>query len=148
MALIDDIKNDLKDAMLSKEKLKVSTLRLLISSIKYRQIEKSEELDDNEIIAVLSTEVKKRRESAEEYSKAERKELAEKEEAEIKVIEKYLPEQMTDEEITKLIDQAIADTGAESKKDMGKVMQQLMPKTKGRADGRKVSQIVTEKLGD
>ncbi|KKN65153.1 hypothetical protein LCGC14_0484620 [marine sediment metagenome] len=148
MALIDDIKNDLKDAMLSKEKLKVSTLRLLLSSIKYRQIEKGEELDDNEIIAVLSTEVKKRRESAEEYSKAERKELAEKEEAEIKVIEKYLPEQMTDDEITKLIDQAIDDTGAESKKDMGKVMQQLMPKTKGRADGRKVSQIVTEKLGD
>ncbi|HDZ86951.1 MAG TPA: GatB/YqeY domain-containing protein [Actinobacteria bacterium] len=134
--------------MLSKEKLKVSTLRLLLSSIKYRQIEKGEELDDNEIIAVLSTEVKKRRESAEEYSKAERKELAEKEEAEIKVIEKYLPEQMTDDEITKLIDQAIDDTGAESKKDMGKVMQQLMPKTKGRADGRKVSQIVTEKLGD
>jgi len=148
LALIDDIKNDLKDAMLSKEKLKVSTLRLLLSSIKYRQIEKGEELDDNEIIAVLSTEVKKRRESAEEYSKAERKELAEKEEAEIKVIEKYLPEQMTDDEITKLIDQAIDDTGAESKKDMGKVMQQLMPKTKGRADGRKVSQIVTEKLGD
>ncbi len=148
MALINDIKNDLKDAMLSKEKLKVSTLRLLLSSIKYRQIEKGEELDDNEIVAVLSTEVKKRRESAEEYSKAERTELAEKEEAEIKVIEKYLPEQMTDEEITKLIDEAIADIGAESKKDMGKVMQQLMPKTKGRADGRKVSQIVTEKLGD
>jgi len=148
LALIDDIKNDLKDAMLSKEKLKVSTLRLSLSSIKNRQIEKGEELDDNEIVAVLSSEVKKRRESAEEYSKAERTELAEKEEAEIKIIEKYLPEQMTEQEITKLIDEAIADTGAESKKDMGKVMQQLMPKTKGRADGRKVSQIVTEKLGD
>lgn len=133
---------------MKKEQLRVSTLRLLISAMKNQQIEKGEELTDEEIISVLSTEAKKRRESVEEYKKGDRTDLAEKEEAEIKIVETYLPEQLSDEDVQKLVSEAIADTGAESKKDMGKVMQQLMPKIKGRADGRKVSQIVTEKLGN
>ena len=148
MAITEEIRNDLKDAMMKKEQLRVSTLRLLISAMKNQQIEKGEELTDEEIISVLSTEAKKRRESVEEYKKGDRTDLAEKEEAEIKIVETYLPEQLSDEDVQKLVSEAIADTGAESKKDMGKVMQQLMPKIKGRADGRKVSQIVTEKLGN
>jgi len=146
--LIDEIKNDLKQSMLAKEKIKTSTLRLLISSIHNREIEKGEELKEDEILAVTSSEVKKRRESVEEYKKAEREELAQKEEDEIKVLQKYLPEQLSDAELEEMTKAAITETESSGKKDIGKVMQNLMPKVKGRADGRKINQIAIKLLVD
>lgn len=146
MALIDEIREDLKQAMLSKNKLSVSTLRLLVSAIRNKEIEKGEPLDNEEILATTSTEVKKRREASEEYNKANREDLAQKEEQEAKILQKYLPEQLTEADIEKIVNEAVDETKATSRKDMGKVMQVLMPKIKGRADGRKVSQLVSQKL--
>lgn len=148
MPLVDDIRTDLKKAMLEKDKLRISTIRLLISSIHNKEIEKGESLEDEELLAVLSSEVKKRRESAEEYKKGNREDLAEKEEKEIKIIQEYLPEQLSDENLQKIIKETIAQTGATGRKDTGKVMGQLMPKIKGRADGKKASQMVSELLSD
>ncbi|TET54441.1 MAG: GatB/YqeY domain-containing protein, partial [Actinobacteria bacterium] len=107
-----------------------------------------EELKEDEILAVTSSEVKKRRESVEEYKKAEREELAQKEEDEIKVLQKYLPEQLSDAELEEMTKAAITETESSGKKDIGKVMQNLMPKVKGRADGRKINQIAIKLLVD
>jgi len=147
MPIIDSIRADLKQAMLDRDKLRTSTLRLVLSAAKNKEIEKGEPLSDEEMIAVLSSETKKRRESVEEYKKGNREDLAEKEAAEIEILKKYLPEQLSEEEIQKLVKEAIAQTGAAGPKDMGKVMQALMPKVKGRADGRAVSEIVKNLLG-
>lgn len=148
MPLIDDIRNDLKEAMRAQDKLRTSTLRLLLTAIHNKEIEKGESLEDEELLAVLSSEVKKRRESIGEYKKGNRLDLAEKEEQEITVIQKYLPEQLSNKELAKIIKETIEVTGATGKKDMGKVMGQLMPKIKGLADGKKASQMVSKLLDD
>ena len=147
MAFIDDIRTDLKQAMLGKDKLRTSTLRLVLAAAKNKEIEKGELLTDEEMIAVLSSETKKRRESVEEYRKGNREDLAAKEEAEIEILKKYLPEQLSEEELEKLVKEAVAQTEAAGPKDMGKVMQALMPKVKGRADGRATSDLVKKLLG-
>ncbi len=146
--LIDEIRNDLKDAMKAQDKLRTSTLRLLISAVRNKEIDSGQQLSDEDLLSVLSTEVKKRRESVEEYTKANRNELAQKEQKEIEILQKYMPEQLSDEEVKGLVEDAVKQSGAVSKKDMGKVMQILMPKVKGKADGRKVSQLVNEKLNE
>jgi len=147
VAFIDDIRTDLKQAMLGKDKLRTSTLRLVLAAAKNKEIEKGELLTDEEMIAVLSSETKKRRESVEEYRKGNREDLAAKEEAEIEILKKYLPEQLSEEELEKLVKEAVAQTEAAGPKDMGKVMQALMPKVKGRADGRATSDLVKKLLG-
>ncbi len=143
---IQQMKADMKAAMKAREKDKLQTIRMLLSSLKNASIDKGDDLDEQDVINVLSTEAKKRREAAEQYSQGGREELAEKEEAELTVIEGYLPPQMTDEEAAALVDEAIATTGASSKADMGKVMGYVMPKVKGRYDGSKVKDIVLSKL--
>ena len=154
MSLKEKIQKDLTEALKNKRELEVSVLRLLIAAILNKEKEKryklKEEKDvllsDEEITDVVSTEVKKRKEAASEYQKGGRQELADKEEKEAKILEKYLPDQLSEKDLEKLIKEAITKTGAKEQKDIGKVMAVLMPQTKGRADGGLVSKIVKESL--
>lgn len=143
---IQQMKADMKAAMKAREKEKLSTIRQLLSSLKNARIEKGDDLDEEDVISVLSTEAKKRREAAEAYAEGGRDELAQKEEAELGVIEEYLPPQMSDEEAEALVDEAIEKTGASSKADMGKVMGYVMPKIKGVYEGSKMKDLVLSKL--
>ena len=144
-----ELKEQLKQSMLAKDAEKTSILRMLISAIGYYEIDKGGagyEATEEDVEAVIQKQAKQRRDSIEQYKAGGRDDLAAKEQAELEVLEKYLPEQMGEEEITKLVEEAISQTGAASAQDMGKVMGALMPKTKGKADGAVVSRIVREKL--
>lgn len=147
--LKDKIQEDLKQAMLSKDEARLSTIRMLKSALQYFEIQKGGagySATDEDVIEVVGREIKKRKESIELYEKGNRPELAEKEKIEMELLQTYLPEQLTEDEIRKLIDEAISNSGASTIQDMGKVMGALMPKTKGKADGSLVSSIVKEKL--
>ena len=146
MSLKEKITEDMKIAMKEGEKTKLNLIRMLRSEIRYKEIEKGSELDDNGIIDVLSSAAKKRKESIEEFKKGGREDLAAKEEKELKIIYSYLPEQLSEEELLKLIDESIEEADAQSSKDVGKVMRVIIPKVKGRADGKKVNQMVSLKL--
>ncbi|MFP4599747.1 MAG: GatB/YqeY domain-containing protein [Persicimonas sp.] len=143
---LQQLKADMKAAMKAREKDKLQTIRGLISSLNNARIEKGGDLDEDDVIDVLSTEAKKRREAIDAYSEGGRDELAEKEAGELEVIEDYLPEQLSDEEAEAIVDEAIETTGASSKADMGKVMGMVMPKIKGRYQGSKIKDIVLGKL--
>lgn len=143
---IEQLKSDMKTAMKAREKQRLQTIRTLISSLNNARIAKGGELEEEDVVSVLSTEAKKRREAMQAYTEGGREELAEKEEQELRVIEDYLPPQLSDEEAEALVDEVIAQTGASSKADMGKVMGAIMPKVKGRYDGSKVKDIVLGKL--
>lgn len=143
------LQEDLKQAMLAKDATSVSVLRMLLSATNYYEIQKGGagyEANDEDILTVIQKEAKQHRDSIEQFKSGNRNDLVEKETAELAVLEKYLPEQMGEEEIVKLVDEAIAQTGATTQQDMGKVMGVLMAKTKGKADGSLVSKIVREKL--
>ncbi len=144
--LLDRIKKDIKVAMKARETDKVSTLRMLHSSVKNRDIELDRELTDEDVVNVIVKEAKKRRQSAEAYDEGDRPELAEKERAELEMLQQYLPEPYTDEEVAQIVDEVIDDTGAETRRDMGKVMGAVIPRIKGRYDASKVKDIVLEKL--
>jgi uncharacterized protein YqeY len=149
MGLFEKINEDLKAAMKGGDKEKVGIYRMVISEIKKAAIDKKmrDEIKDELVIASLTKAVKSRKESVAQYSTAGREDLAAKEEAEIEVISAYLPSPLTDEEIMGFIEAAISETQASGKKDMGKVMKVVMPNTQGRADGKKVQQMVLERLG-
>lgn len=155
MELKKRIQQDLNSALKEKKVLEVSVLRQLLAAILNKEKEKrfktKEEKDvqltDEETIDVISFEAKKRREAIIEFEKGKRQDLVEKEKKELKILEKYLPEQLPEKEIRKLVKEVIEKTGAREIKDMGKVMQELMPRTKGRTDGGLVSKIVKELLG-
>ncbi|MBI2011906.1 GatB/YqeY domain-containing protein [Candidatus Daviesbacteria bacterium] len=140
------IQEDLKQAQLDRNELKVSTLRLLLSEVNNAKIQKGQELSDEEITGVIQKEIKKRKESIESFRKGAREDLALKEEAEAKVLESYLPTQLSDEELTKIIDLAINEVGANSIADMGKVIGKVMSQVSGKADGGRVSNLVKQKL--
>ncbi len=144
--MLDKILEDLKQAQLNREELKTSTLRLLISEIKYAKIQKGQDLTDEDIVSVVQREAKKRKEASEGFRKGDREEQAKKEEAELEVLMKYLPEQLSDEELIKIVEEAIAQTGASSIQDMGKVIGMVMGKVAGKAEGARVSAIVKTKL--
>lgn len=146
MSLKDTINADVKDAMRAREKEKTMTLRLIMSAIKQIEVDERKELSDDDVIAVLSKMVKQRRESIEQYTKGNRIDLAEKEETELLLIQTYLPEPLGEEEIDAMIAQAISDTGAETIKDMGKVMGILKPQLLGRAEMGPVSGKIKAKL--
>ncbi|ACV27584.1 GatB/YqeY domain-containing protein [Kangiella koreensis] len=146
-ALNDRIKEAMKDAMRAKEKARLSTIRLVLSAIKQVEVDTRTELDDTAILAILDKMVKQRRESIKQYEDAGRQELADVEQAEIEVLQEFLPKPLTDDEIADLIDQAISSTGAESIKDMGKVMGILKPQLQGRADMGQVSGKIKSRLG-
>src|SRR5215207_3286712 len=147
MSLNDKIISDLTDAMKAKDAGRLSTLRMVKSNLMNRQIEKGGELTDEEVMKALQSLVKQRRDSIEQYEKAGRTELAEKEAAEISHIEKYLPQSATADEISAAVEAAIAETGASSMKDMGTVMKAATAKLAGKtADGKLVSDAVKAKL--
>lgn len=146
--LIDQIQIDLKNAQLSRDEVKVSTLRLLLSEIKNGEIAKGQPLSDEDIISIISREVKKRKEAAAGFRAGGREESALKEEAESKVLESYLPAQISNEELTKIISETINEMGASGVTDMGKVIGVVMSKVKGKAEGAQVSAIVKAKLAN
>ena len=135
------------DAMRNKDRLRLSVLRMMKTAVKNKEIEKMKPLDENEVMAVLNTLVKQRKDSVEQFRKGGREELAKKEEAEIKIIEEYLPAAASEDDIRKAIDEAVQETGAASIKDMGKVMKAALARLAGKsADGSRVSQMAKEKL--
>ncbi len=148
------IQEDLNSALKEKKELEVSVLRMVLASVLSKEKDKrfksgkAEDvpLTDEELTDVISSEIKKRREAIELYIRGNRPELAEKEKKEITILQKYLPEQLTEEEIKKLVGEAVAKTGAKEIKDMGKVMAELMPKVKGKSDSSLVSRLVKELL--
>lgn len=144
--LQSQLESDLKQAQLDHDAVKVSTLRLLLSEVRNTQIAKGEELFDAEIISVVQKEVKKRKEAASGFRQGGREEDAVKEEEEAKILKFYLPEQLSDEELTKLVEDAINSTGAKSLSDMGRIIGVVMGKVAGKAEGARVSAIVKEKL--
>ena len=148
MSIKDLLTEDMKQAMKDKEsgKLRLSVIRMARANIKNIEIDEKRELNDDEVLAVLMKEVKMRQDSLEEFTKAGRDELAEQAKQEIAILRKYLPEQLADDELRALVQEAIDETGAASQKDMGKVMAALMPKTKGRADGKRINAMVRELL--
>ena len=147
MSIKEKLKADLVTAMKARAELKVSTLRLITSAIKNKEIDERKELDDEGVLAVLNTAAKQRRDSIEQFEKGGRQDLADKEKAELVIIQEYLPQQLSKEEVAAFIKEAIAETGAAGAKDMGKVMKALMPKVKGKADGKLVNDLVKEILG-
>lgn len=148
MTLRDRLTEDMKQAMKDKEagKLKLSVIRMVRSAAKNIEIDRHKELDDNELLEVVAKEVKMRKDSLEEFRKANRPDLLAALEQEIAILMEYLPEQMGEPEVRALVAQAVADAQASSPKDMGKVMAILMPKVKGRADGKLVNSLVKEML--
>lgn len=143
------LQSDLKAAMTAGEETKVSTLRMALSAIQYAEVAGKEkrELSDEESLEVVSREVKKRAEAIEEYKKAGRAELVEKESSEKVLLEHYLPQQMSDNELDELIQEAAAEVGAASEADFGKIMKAVTPKTKSRAQGSRVVEAVKRLLG-
>lgn len=148
MSLQQKLQADLVESMKSKDVLRLSVLRMMKTAIKNKEIEKMSGLEDPEAIAVLTTMVKQRRDSIEQFRAGAREELAQKEEAEIRVIEEYLPRKASDDEISDAIANAIQETGATSMKDMGKVMKAAQARLSGKTvEGARVSQMVKERLG-
>ena len=148
MSIKDLLTEDMKQAMKDKEsgKLRLSVIRMARANIKNIEIDEKRELNDDEVLAVLVKEVKMRQDSLEEFAKAGREELVEQAKQEIAILRKYLPEQLSDEELKALVEEAVAETGAAGPKDMGKLMAALMPKTRGRADGKRINTMVRELL--
>ena len=148
MSIKDLLTEDMNQAMKDKEsgKLRLSVIRMARANIKNIEIDEKRELNDDEVLAVLVKEVKMRQDSLEEFAKAGREELVEQAKQEIAILRKYLPEQLSDEELRALVEEAVAETGAAGPKDMGKVMAALMPKTRGRADGKRINTMVRELL--
>lgn len=146
MGLKDQLTNDMKEAMKAKQSERLSTIRQLRSAIKNKEIDLKKELDDDAVISVIGTLVKQRREAAQMYRDNDRLELAEKEESELLVLQDYLPAQLGEAELREIVTAVVAEVGASSPKDIGKVMPQVMARTKGAADGKLVNQLVREQL--
>jgi Uncharacterized conserved protein len=147
MALREKLFEEMKLAMKARDELRLSAIRLIRSAVKNKDIDLKRELDDREIVDVISTLCKQRRESIRMFGEAGRNDLVAKEEKELAVILDFLPRQLGRDEVAVLVDTAIAESGAQGSRDMGKVMKALMPHVSGRADGRMVSDLVKEKLG-
>jgi len=140
--LAERIDKEMKEAARAQDKRRLGTLRMLKSAMKYREIEVSKTLEDADIVAVVGTLIKQRRDSAAQYTAAGRPELAQNENEEIKILEAFLPRQLTDDELAALVQEAIAASGAKGPKEMGAVMKALMPKVAGKAEGKRVSDAV------
>lgn len=144
----EELLQDLKEAMKNKDTLRKDTITMLRAAILQVEKDSQKTLNDDEICAIVAKEVKKRKESVKEYEDAGREDIADSLRKEIEILSKYLPEQLSNEEIEKLVEEAITESGAASPRDMGKVMSILRPKTAGKADGKLVSDIVKEKLAN
>ncbi|MGG1658745.1 GatB/YqeY domain-containing protein [Brevibacillus sp. NRS-1366] len=146
MSVMERLDQDMKQAMKDRAVLKLSVIRMVKAALKNEEINKGRLLSDDEVLTILTRELKQRRESLHEFEKAGRVELASKSREEIDVLSAYLPAQLSDDEIRDIVREGIAATNATSKKEMGKVMAAIMPKVKGRADGNLVQKIVSEEL--
>jgi len=142
----EGLSTSIKEAMKSGDRTRLSTLRMLSTSVKNREVELGHDLSEEEFVEVVGREVKRRKEAAEAYRGAQRPELEERERAEQVILEAYLPEQLSEEELTKVVDEAIAATGASDPKEVGKVMAHVMLEYKGRVDGSTVNRMARERL--
>jgi uncharacterized protein YqeY len=146
LSLKELIYNDMKVALKKKDKLRLSTLRMFIAAIKNKEISKKEELTEGEVLSIISGYLKKVEESLEMFTKGQRLDMSEKARQEIKIIKDYLPEQLSEEDITKIIKDIFEKNAFEGSKDMGRAMKEVMPQLKGKADGRLVNKKVRELL--
>ena len=146
MSILKKIDDNIIKALKNGEKEKLTVLRGLKSELKYKQIDKGDDLTKDDIIAVLSSAAKKRRESIEQYNNADRSDLADKEASELKIIEQYLPAQLDETKLRQIVVDAIKETGVDSPQKIGLIMKVVMPKIKGRADGKMVNKLVLELL--
>ena len=146
MNVHEQLMADLKAALREQDRVRKSAIRMAIAALKNARVEKNADLTEDEMIATLAKEVKQRRNAMAEFERAGRKDLVASESAELTILEAYLPEALSEEELVELARQVIAETGADNPKRMGQVMSALMPRVRGRADGRQVSQIVRELL--
>lgn len=147
MSLLNELKEAQKDAMRSKDKKALGTIRMALAAVKQREVDERIELNDTDVLQILTKMVKQRQESITQFEKGGREDLADIEKQEIEIIKRFLPQPLTDEEVSVIIDNAIASTGAENMKDMGKVMGQIRGQLQGRADMGIVSGIIKSKLG-
>lgn len=146
MSLKEQLTADMKEAMKSHDKDRLAVIRMVRGAIRQQEIDGQKELGDEDVIAVMSKEIKMRRDSIEEFKKGGREDLIAKTQAEIDVLMPYMPAQLSEDEVRELVKAAVAETGAATPKDMGKVMGVLMPKVKGRADGKLVNTLVRSML--
>jgi len=147
MTLLDRLNQDMKQAMKNKDKETLSVIRMVKASIQNESIKLGKDtLSEDEELTILSREVKQRKDSLQEFKNAGREDLVEKTEKELEILEQYLPKQLSDEELTSIIQETIKEVNADSMKDMGKVMGSVMPKVKGQAEGTKIKQIVEQQL--
>ncbi|WP_456402094.1 GatB/YqeY domain-containing protein [Persephonella sp.] len=144
--ILKKLQEEMKISMKQGDKDRLSVIRMLISEIKKVQIDSKKELSDEEIITIIQRYAKQRKESIKQYKEAGREDLVEKEEKELSIVQEFLPEQLSEEEIEKIVDETIKEVGATSIKDMGKVMKSVLEKVKGQAEGSVVSAIVKKKL--
>ncbi|MBU9712054.1 GatB/YqeY domain-containing protein [Evansella tamaricis] len=146
MKLLDQLNQDMKDAMRNKEKQRLSVIRSIKSELQNESIKLGKEVTDEDALTVLNREMKQRKESLREFEQANREDLVAKTKEEIDILNVYMPSQLSDEELQQIILDTIEEVGATSKADMGKVMGAIMPKVKGKADGSKVNQLVIKSL--
>ena len=146
MALKDQLDADLKASMRTKDTVKLSVIRMLKSAIKYREIEAMKPLDDAGVLQVVSGEIKRHKDSIEQYRAGHRQDLVEKEEAELVILQSWLPAQLAEGELKALVEAAVVKTGASGPRDMGTVMKALLPDVQGKADGKLVSELVKARL--
>lgn len=148
MNLNDRIMNDLKEAMKNKDSFKLSVIRMVKGAIQLEKINKKRDLNDEEVIDVISKQIKLRKDSINEFEKAGRNDLADTTKKEVEVLNEYMPEQLSSEEVNKIIDEAFAKINPTSQKDMGLIMKEVTPKVKGKADMGEISKIIKEKLSN
>ncbi|WP_304084322.1 GatB/YqeY domain-containing protein [Peptostreptococcus stomatis] len=146
MSLKEKLQEDLKSSMKNKDTVKKSVVTLIRAAIKQHEVDNRVELADDAIIDIISKQLKQRKDSLAEFVKANRDDLVEETKSEIQVLEGYLPQQLSEEELEKIVIETIAEVGATSMKDMGKIMTAIKPKTAGRADGRKINELVKKNL--
>jgi uncharacterized protein len=146
MSLLERLNSDMKQAMKNKEKDKLGVIRMIKASIQNEAIKSGKEISEEDELTVLSREVKQRKDSLHEFDKAGRQDLVEKIRTELQYVELYMPKQLSEEEVSEIVKQAISETGASSKAEMGKVMAVIMPKVKGKAEGSLVNKLVQQHL--
>jgi uncharacterized protein YqeY len=142
----DGISDDMKKAMVAKDKVRLSVIRLLKSEIRYKEIEKGAELSDEDVIAVLSSSAKRHKDSIAQFEKGGREDLVAQEKAELEVIREYMPKQLEEDELSRIVDEAIKEVNALAASDLGRVMKIVMPKVRGKADGKRVNELVSSRL--
>lgn len=147
MGLRDGIMKQMAEAAKAGDKLRLSTIRLLLSAVKYKEVDLKRELTDEEVAAVASTLIRQRHDSIEQFRAGKREDLAQKEEAELKILQEYMPPQLSPDEVRGLIKKTAEEIGAQGMKDMGKLMKEVMPRLKGKAEGKLINDMVKEVLG-